>query len=143
MTAVAGGTWERVLTASLTRSQIVQYAGASGDFNPIHIDEKYATEQCGLPTVVAPGMLTLAMTLDAIGRVFGETSIVSVHARFVNPVFPGDELVARFESTEPDSLSEEAVQVTFSTHRQGQVVVQGTVSVANSPRSPHGKEGSS
>jgi acyl dehydratase len=127
----AGGSWERVLTTSLTRAQIVEYAGASGDFNPIHIDEPYATEQCGLPSVIAPGMLTLAMTLDAIGRVFGETSIVSVHARFLKPVFPGDELVARFESAEPEVLSGTTLPVNFSTHRPGQLVVQGSVSVAN------------
>lgn len=143
MASVTGGSWERVLTAGLTRAQIVQYAGASGDFNPIHIDEPYATEQCGLPSVIAPGMLTLAMTLDAIGRVFGETSIVSVHARFVNPVFPGDELVARFASAEPELLSGATLPVEFSTRRPGQVVVQGTVSVANSPESSRSREGSS
>lgn len=134
MDAATGGSWERVLTTNLSRAQIAQYAGASGDFNPIHVDEPYATEVARLPSVIAPGMLTLAMTLDAIGRVFGEDSIVEVHARFVSPVFPGDELVARFENAEPELLSGATRPVNFSTYRSGQqVVVHGNVSIADQP----------
>ena len=50
------------LVDDLTRTQIVQYAGASGDYNPLHTDEKFATEVAGYPRVFAHGMLTMGMT---------------------------------------------------------------------------------
>ena len=50
-----------MLTEDLTRTQIVQYAGASGDFNPLHTDEVYATKVAGYPSVFGHGMLTMAL----------------------------------------------------------------------------------
>ena len=46
----------------LTRTQLVQYAGASGDYNPLHSDDKFTTEVAGYPSVFAHGMLTMGMT---------------------------------------------------------------------------------
>ena len=57
-----GDTREAVLVENLTRTQIVMYAGASGDFNPIHHDETFATKAAGYPSVFAHGMLTMGMT---------------------------------------------------------------------------------
>jgi len=60
-----------VLAEGLTRTQIVQYAGASGDFNALHTDEVYARQVRRLPGVIAHGMLTMGMTgrlvADALG----------------------------------------------------------------------------
>src|SRR5690606_22630866 len=62
MTAVTRGeTRELVLVRGLTRTQIGQYAGASGDFNPVHTDERFAVEAAGYPSVFAHGMLTMGM----------------------------------------------------------------------------------
>jgi acyl dehydratase len=57
-----GDTRTAVVVDDLTRTQIVQYAGASGDYNPIHTDEVFATQVAGYPTVFAHGMLTMGLT---------------------------------------------------------------------------------
>ena len=57
-----GDSYSEVIVDDLTRTQIVQYAGASGDYNPVHSDEKFVTEVAGYPTVFAHGMLTMGMT---------------------------------------------------------------------------------
>ena len=57
-----GDSRELLLVDDLTRTQIVQYAGASGDYNPLHTDDKFATEVAGYPGVFAHGMLTMGMT---------------------------------------------------------------------------------
>src|SRR5215471_1543314 len=57
-----GDTHQEQVVDNLTRTQIVQYAGASGDYNPIHTDEAYTTKVAGYPSVFAHGMLTMGMT---------------------------------------------------------------------------------
>ena len=82
---------ERVLPP-VTRLQLIKYAGASGDFNPIHtIDE--AAEEAGLPGVIAHGMLTLA-TMGLLFSPHLEYGYVKeLKARFSGMVFLGDELI--------------------------------------------------
>ena len=57
-----GDTHSEQVVDNLTRTQIVQYAGASGDYNPIHTDEVYTTKVAGYPSVFAHGMLTMGLT---------------------------------------------------------------------------------
>ncbi|HIA46486.1 MAG TPA: acyl dehydratase, partial [Candidatus Hydrogenedentes bacterium] len=57
-----GDTHEEVVVDDLTRTQLVQYAGASGDYNPLHTDTKYATEIAKYPGVFAHGMLSMGLT---------------------------------------------------------------------------------
>jgi acyl dehydratase len=78
-------------TAPFTRVQIARYAGAVGDFNPIHIDDAFAAK-AGLPSVIAHGPLTLAVIIDALVAQVGSSSLKSFDARLRAPVFPGDEL---------------------------------------------------
>jgi acyl dehydratase len=66
-----GDRFEQVLTEDLTRTQIVQYAGVSGDYNPVHTDEVFAVH-AGFPSVFAHGMLTMAMTARALTGWRGE-----------------------------------------------------------------------
>ena len=56
-----GDTHEEQVVDNLTRTQIVQYAGASGDYNPIHSDEVYSTKVAGYPSVFAHGMLSMGI----------------------------------------------------------------------------------
>ncbi|AKS32100.1 acyl dehydratase [Mycolicibacterium goodii] len=75
---------------ALTRTQIVQYAGASGDFNPIHTDEVFATEIAGLPSVMAHGMLTMGLVARALTQVVSQEHISAFGGRFKSSVWPGD-----------------------------------------------------
>jgi acyl dehydratase len=78
-------------TEAVSRVQIARYAGAVGDFNPIHLDDAFAA-QAGLPSVIAHGPLTLALILDVIVPQAGPSSMESFEARLRAPVFPGDQL---------------------------------------------------
>lgn len=70
----------------VTRTDLVRYAGASGDFNPIHFDDEVAAEE-GLPGVLCHGMLTAALGLQVVVDWVGDpTSVVSYEARFTRPV---------------------------------------------------------
>ena len=90
-----GQTREVVLTEDLTRTQIVQYAGASGDYNPLHTDATYAQEVAGYPGVFAHGMLTMGMTGRAVTDWVGDGRLTAYGVRFTSQVWPGDRLVAR------------------------------------------------
>ena len=79
------------LTVRLTRADLVRYAGASTDFNPIHYSERFAA-QVGLPGVVAHGMLTMATALRVVTDWAGDPACVrSYFARFTKPVVVPDD----------------------------------------------------
>jgi acyl dehydratase len=82
-----------VVFGPLERADIARYAGASGDFNPIHIDEGYARET-GAPTVFAMGMLPAGYLAHATADWFGgPQNLTRYKVRFTTRVWPGDELV--------------------------------------------------
>jgi acyl dehydratase len=73
-------------TVELDRATLVRYAGASGDFNPIHWDERFATE-VGLPGVIAHGMCTMGSVVDVVTEWVGDPgAIVRYGTRFTKPV---------------------------------------------------------
>lgn len=76
----------------VTRATLVQYAGASGDFNPIHWNEKFARE-VGLPDVIAHGMFTMAEAIRVVTDWLGDPgAIVEYGVRFTKPVVvPNDD----------------------------------------------------
>jgi acyl dehydratase len=90
-----GDAREAVLVENLTRTQIVQYAGASGDFNPIHHDEVFASKAAGYPSVFAHGMLTMGLTGRLLTDWLGDGVLREFGVRFVRQVWPGDTLTAR------------------------------------------------
>jgi acyl dehydratase len=88
---VAVGTVLPPLTVRLTRTDLVRYAGASGDFNPIHHSEYFAA-QVGLPGVIAHGLLTMGTGLRVVTDWVGDPSRVrSYFARFTRPVVVPDD----------------------------------------------------
>ena len=73
-------------TAPLSRADLIRYAGASGDFNPIHWSES-AAAALGLPTVIAHGMLTMGLALRVVTEVTGDPgAVTSYYVRFTKPV---------------------------------------------------------
>ncbi|QSE87429.1 MaoC family dehydratase N-terminal domain-containing protein (plasmid) [Rhodococcus pseudokoreensis] len=79
-------------TAAIGRVQIARYAGAVGDFNPIHVDEEFA-KASGMPSVIAHGPLTAALIIDTLVAQVGAEALESADVRFRTPVFPGDTLM--------------------------------------------------
>ncbi|MGE5288857.1 MAG: MaoC/PaaZ C-terminal domain-containing protein [Micromonosporaceae bacterium] len=127
----AGDVHEATLVGGLTRTQIVQYAGASGDFNPLHTDEVFMQKVAGYPSVFAHGMLTMAMTGRLLTGVAGPENLVRFGARFRAQVWPGDTLAAK---ATVDAVREEAgatlVDLTLSTvNQRGEEVLSGYATV--------------
>jgi acyl dehydratase len=89
-----GDTHTERLVEDLKRTQIVQYAGASGDYNPLHTDEIFATKVAGYPTVFAHGMLTMGMTGRILTNFVGDARLTKYGVRFTSQVWPGDTLDA-------------------------------------------------
>lgn len=111
----------------ITRTDIVRYAGASGDFNPIHHDQGFA-ESAGFPTVVSIGMFQAGLLATYATDWLGAENIRMFSVRFEDQVWPGDELtctgvVTAVEPHEGDAL----VHVDLKcVRRQGGVAVRGT-----------------
>jgi len=94
LTELAAGAELPALTYDVTRADLVAYAHASGDHNPIHQDEEIALA-VGLPGVIAHGMYTLALVGRAVGEWTGGAEVVEIGAKFVAPVVVPAEGAAR------------------------------------------------
>jgi acyl dehydratase len=75
---------------AVTRADLVRYAGASGDFNPIHWSDRIATS-VGLPGVIAHGMLTMALVARAVATWTEGAEVVELGGKFTNPVVVPDD----------------------------------------------------
>ena len=87
-----GDSFTQRLVEDLKRTQIVQYAGASGDYNPLHTDEIFTTKVAGYPSVFAHGMLTMGMTGKMLTDHVGDGRLTKYGVRFTSQVWPGDTL---------------------------------------------------
>ncbi len=75
---------------AIERVDLVRYAGASGDFNPIHWNERYATS-FGLPNVIAHGMYTMALAIRVVTDWAGDPgAVIEYGVRFTRPVVVPD-----------------------------------------------------
>jgi acyl dehydratase len=89
--------------------QIAAYARASGDMNPIHLDEKFA-KSVGLPGVIAHGMLQMSIAAVVAARAAGgPLKLRRVACRFAGMVEPGDTVTFTADDTEPGKLELKAV----------------------------------
>jgi len=84
---------ERIVD-NLSRTQLVMYSGAGGDFNPLHSDEIYTVQKAGYPTVFSHGMLTMGFTGKMLTNYVGVARLKKFGVRFTNQVWPGDTLDA-------------------------------------------------
>ncbi len=117
-----------VIVDDLTRTQLVMYAGASGDYNPLHTDDKYTTEIAGYPSVFAHGMLTMGISARVITDWVGDGRITKYGVRFSRQVWPGDTLTTTVtvESIEGLETAAPVALFTVSTRNQhGEEVISG------------------
>jgi acyl dehydratase len=127
----AGAAIPPVVVANLTRSDLVRYAGASGDFNPIHHDEQFA-KAAGNPTVFGHGMLTAGFVAKCITDFVGAGNLRRYKVRFATRVWPGDTITCggrvtrRYEESGETRVDGE---VTATTQR-GETAVTGTFTAA-------------
>lgn len=126
-----GSKIEAVIVEDLKRTTIVQYAGASGDYNPLHTDEVFATEVAGHPSLFAHGMLTMGMTGRLVTDTFGVAAVTSFGGRFKAQVFPGDTLTATLTVTDLDKSVAEVDLVTCN--QDGVAVFEGRASARIEP----------
>jgi acyl dehydratase len=115
-----GDTHSARLVEDLKRTQIVQYAGASGDYNPLHTDEVFTTQVAGYPSVFAHGMLTMGMTGKMLTDYVGDGRLTKYGVRFTSQVFPGDTLDATATVKE---VKNGLVELDVETKNQNGVVV--------------------
>ncbi|MFM8304576.1 MAG: MaoC/PaaZ C-terminal domain-containing protein [Actinomycetota bacterium] len=80
-----------LVVENLTRTNFVRYAGASGDFNPMHHDDTIATAM-GNPSVFGHGMLTAGLMAWLVKDWFGPEAMRRYQVRFSKQVWPGDSL---------------------------------------------------
>ena len=99
-------------TVHLTRESLVRYAGASGDFNPIHYRDDVAA-RVGLPGVLAHGMLTMGLAVEAIVPWLGDSGrILEYGVRFTRPVVVDAEAGADVEVVATvGALDEETLRI--------------------------------
>lgn len=123
-----GDSREVLLVDDLSRTQIVMYAGASGDYNPLHSDDLYTREVAGYPGVFAHGMLTMGMTGRALTDWVGDGRLTRYGVRFVRQVWPGDSLTAtvRVEAVREEGGVKLADFSVSTRNQNGEEVVSGS-----------------
>jgi acyl dehydratase len=97
-TQVAAGDERTAEFPPLSRTMFVKYAGASGDFNPMHHDDTIAA-QVGNPSVFGHGMLSMGLAAKVVKDWFGPEAIRRLQVRFSKQVWPGDVLTATAKVT--------------------------------------------
>ena len=127
-----GAKQSKVVADGLYRTQIVQYAGASGDFNPLHTDEVFTTKIAGYPSVFAHGMLSMGLTGTLLTDALGNGTLRTFGVRFRSQVWPGDTLTATVTITDVTKKDNETVVArdVETVNQKGEVVVSGTASAA-------------
>jgi len=125
-----GDSYQEEICNNLSRTQIVMYAGTSGDYNPLHSDEIFTTEIAGYPSVFAHGMLTMGMTGKMLTNYVGDGQLTYYGVRFTSQVWPGDTLIATATVTE--IREEDGQQIAdlevSTTNEEGTEVIKGKAS---------------
>lgn len=122
----AGDTAPPLVVADLERKDFVKYAGASGDFTPIHYDEPYVRE-AGHDAVFAQGMLTAGYAARAISDWLGLATVTRFRTRFQSQLFPGESVVVTSEIDDVTRTGASATVVASfkATTRTGDVLLTG------------------
>jgi acyl dehydratase len=130
-----GDSYEEVVIDDLSRTQLVMYAGTSGDYNPLHSDDVYTREVAGYPGVFAHGMLSMGLTGKMLTNYVGDGRLTKYGVRFTNQVWPGDTLTATATVAEiRNEGSDQFVDLTLETMNQdGKTVITGSATARIDP----------
>jgi acyl dehydratase len=122
-----GDTHEAIVIENVNRTHIVKYAGASGDFNPLHHDDGVAQNVAGYPSVFAHGMLSMGLTGRMLSDWLGPTNLKKYGVRFTRQVWPGDTLTAKGEVKEVADVDGQKVATiaVVTVNQNGEAVVEG------------------
>ena len=126
-----GGDVPPFVVERIARMDLVRYAGASGDFNPIHTDEEFA-RAAGNPTVFGHGMLTAAFVGKCVSDYVGPENLRRFKVRFATRVWPGDTITCKgkvtrkYEQDGEKRIDGEVVAV----NQKGELAVTGSFSAA-------------
>jgi peroxisomal enoyl-CoA hydratase 2 len=120
-----------LVLADISRTNFVRYAGASGDFNPMHHDDTIATS-VGNPSVFGHGMLTAGLMARVLTDWFGPTALRRFQVRFSKQVWPGETLtctgkVSGLRGEGDDGLVDVECQVA---NQDGEVKLTGSATAA-------------
>ena len=116
---------------NLTRGDFVKYAGASGDFTPLHYDQTFV-ESAGIPTVFAMGMLNAGILSRLVADYAGLENLRRYKVRFATRVWPGDSVTCKGKITKKavengEKIIEGDVQ---ALNQKGEVAIQGSFCAA-------------
>lgn len=130
-----GDTYSEEVCNNLSRTQIVMYAGSSGDYNPLHSDEVFATQVAGYPSVFAHGMLSMGMTGRMLTNYVGDGRLTYYGVRFTAQVFPGATLTARATVTDIREVDGDRIAdlEVSTTDEEGTEVIKGKASARLDP----------
>jgi acyl dehydratase len=123
-----GDRHEAIVIEDVKRTHIVKYAGASGDFNPLHHDDTVAKGLAGYPSVFAHGMLSMGLTGRMVTDWLGKGNLKKYGVRFTKQVWPGDTLTAEGEVTAVEDTPDGKQLVTVklvTVNQAGESVVEG------------------
>ena len=131
--SVSIGDEKREEFPALTRTMFVKYAGASGDFNPMHHDDTIAA-QVGNPSVFGHGMLTMGLAARVVKDWFGPEAVRRVQVRFSKQVWPGDVLTCTAVVTgKREEAGEKLVDLDVTVVNQnGDKAITGSATAATS-----------
>jgi acyl dehydratase len=117
--------------APMSRTDFVRYAGASGDFNPMHHDDEFA-RAVGYPSVFGHGMLTAGVLSHYLTDWLGIGNLRTFRSRFKGQVFPGDKLSFQANVTRKYTEGDESrIDCDLAvTNQNGEVVLTGAASAA-------------
>lgn len=120
-----------IVVGPITRSDIVRYAGAGGDFNPVHHDEPYA-QSLGLPGVFAMGLLGAGYLSRVLTEEFGVHAVRTFAVRFRAQMWPGETLelgVDEVLEADDDGDPRERVVLLSARNQQGELKISAEARV--------------
>jgi acyl dehydratase len=126
-TIAIGDTAPPLVVENLTRTNFVRYAGASGDFNPMHHDDTIAA-QVGNPSVFGHGMLTAGLMARVVKDWLGPEALRRIQVRFAKQVWPGETLTFTATVT---AVHDDTVDLDLqAANADGEVKLTGTATAA-------------